>query len=215
MTLKFGTTERRTKRRSAETTAATDIETPEGTRVISGVNPTANTPTVGVTLVTNGRCVMLATKARCPLNSVTLGANMTFVRVSPWAARMKKNVSMSLKIASPIVMPASGLKFPNCGMPMSNEPWRNGTLRSCENVVGESMPTTVPWLGHFLTLTRFSGNGNALNGGFPPVVLLVDVLVLVAVPDVLDVLVLDVLRCAGCAGRAGSRRARSVLVVPR
>src|SRR5580693_2206981 len=36
MTLKFGTTERRTKRRSAETTAATDIETPEGTSVISG-----------------------------------------------------------------------------------------------------------------------------------------------------------------------------------
>src|SRR5580704_11579414 len=137
---------------------------------------------------------MLATKARCPLNSVTLGANMTFVRVSPWAARMKKNVSMSLKTASPTVMPAAGLKFPNCGMPMSNEPWRNGTVRSCENVVGESMPTTVPWLGHFWTLGRFSGNGNALNGANPPpeVPDVLDVLD-VLVPDVLDVLVPDVL----------------------
>jgi hypothetical protein len=47
------------------------------------------------------------------------------------------------------------------------------------------MPTTVPLLGHCFLLTRFSGNGNALNGANPPLV--PDVLL------VLDVLLLDVL----------------------
>src|SRR5580704_7780496 len=61
------------------------------------------------------------------------------------------------------------------------------------------MPTTVPWLGHFLTLTRFSGNGNELNGAFPPVVPLVDVLdvdeleVDVEVDELLVLLVLELL----------------------
>ena len=130
---------------------------------------------------------------------------MTFVRVSPCAARMKKNVSMSLKMAIPTVMPASGLKLPNCGMPMSNEPWRNGTLRSCEKVVGESMPTTVPWLGHFLMFTMLSGNGNALKGGLPDVL---DVLVLdVLLVDVLPVLPVLLSRAAGAASAAGARAA--------
>jgi hypothetical protein len=108
---------------------------------------------------------------------------------------MKKNVSMSLRMAKPTVMPASGLKLPNCGMPMSNEPWRNGTLRSCEKVVGELIPTTVPWLGQRMTFCRFSGNGAELKGALPVVLVVLLVLVLdVLVLDVLDeLLVLDVL----------------------
>ncbi len=78
-----------------------------------GVKPTANTPTVGVTLVTNGRLTVSDMFATWPLNRVTLGANITLVRVSPCAARMKKKASMSLKIAIPTVMPASGLNPPN------------------------------------------------------------------------------------------------------
>jgi hypothetical protein len=63
MTLNCGKTESRTKRRSAETTAATRIWTPDGICSMTGWNPTANTPTVGVTLTTNGRSVTLATVA--------------------------------------------------------------------------------------------------------------------------------------------------------
>ena len=171
---------------SAETTAATVMVTPSLISVIFGVKPTANTPTVGVTLVTNGRLTVSCTVATWPLNRVTFGANMMFVRVSPWAARMKKNVSMSLKIAIPTVMPASGLNPPNCGIPTSNDPWRKGTLRSCEKVFSVSMPTIVPLLGQFPVFTRLSGNGKGKNG--VPAEVTPDVLVLL-VPEVLVLLV--------------------------
>ena len=117
---------------------------------------------------------------------------------------MKKKASMSLKIAIPTVMPASGLNPPNWGMPISNEPWRKGTFRSCENVVGESIPTIVPLLGQLPVFTRLRGNGKGMKGVPPevavllvPEVLLPEVLVLlpevlVLLPDVL-VLLPDVL----------------------
>ena len=37
-------------------------------------------------------------------------------------------------------------------------------MRSCENVVGLSIPTIVPLLGQFPVLTRLSGNGKGKNG---------------------------------------------------
>src|SRR5580692_3817547 len=100
---------------------------------------------------------------------------------------MKKNASISLRMAIPTVIPASGLKPPNCGIPISNEPCRNGTLRSCENVVGLSMPTIVPLLGQFPVLTMLSGNGKGKNG--VPAEVVPEVLVLLE-PEVLLPLVL-------------------------
>ncbi len=79
---------------------------------------------------------------------------------------------------------------------MSNEPCRKGTLRSCENVVGESMPTIVPLLGKLPVLTRLRGNGKGMKGvptAVVPEVLVLVPEVLVLLPEVLVLLVPEVL----------------------
>ena len=55
---------------------------------------------------------------------------MMLLRRSPWAALMKKNVSMSLRIANPIFTPALASNRPKSGTPMPNEPCRNAISMS-------------------------------------------------------------------------------------
>ena len=98
---KKGTSVSRTNRRSLETTASTFTAVPSLRTVITGIWAAANSPTTGVTDVTNGRCRVSETKAFWPLKSVTLGAWRTFDRVLPWAASMRKKASMSERIANP------------------------------------------------------------------------------------------------------------------
>ena len=88
--LKKGTIVSRTKRRSLETTACTVMNVPSESTTITGCWAAAKSPTTGITLITKGVCDVSETKACWPLNSVTLGAWRTFVRVSPCAALMKK-----------------------------------------------------------------------------------------------------------------------------
>ena len=79
--LKNGTTVRRTKRRSVETTACTVSDVPSESTVITGCWAAAKSPTTGITLVTNGVCEVSDTNACWPLNSVTLGACSTFAPI--------------------------------------------------------------------------------------------------------------------------------------
>ena len=88
--LKKGTTVRRTKRLSLETTAWTVMNVPSERTTITGCWAAAKSPTTGITLITNGLCDVSETNACCPLKSVTLGAWSTLLRLSPWAALMKK-----------------------------------------------------------------------------------------------------------------------------
>ena len=88
--LKKGTTVRRTKRLSLETTAWTVMNVPSERTTITGCCAAAKSPTTGITLMTKGLCEVSETYACCPLKSVTLGAWSTLVRRSPWAALMKK-----------------------------------------------------------------------------------------------------------------------------
>ena len=57
---------------------------------MTGCWAAAKSPTTGITLMTKGLWVWSVTVACCPLKSVTLGAWSTLVRLSPWAALMKK-----------------------------------------------------------------------------------------------------------------------------
>ena len=88
--LKKGTTVSRTNRRSLETTAWTVMNVPSERTTITGCWAAAKSPTTGITLMTNGLCDVSETYACWPLNSVTLGAWSTLLRLSPWAALMKK-----------------------------------------------------------------------------------------------------------------------------
>ena len=87
---KNGTSVRRTNRRSLETTACTFTAVPSESTVITGCWAAAKSPTTGTTLVTNGRWVLSEMKAFWPLKSVTFGACMTFDRVLPCAAWIRK-----------------------------------------------------------------------------------------------------------------------------
>ena len=80
MLLKNGTTVRRTKRRSLETTAWTVMKVPAESTTITGCWAAAKSPTTGITLITKGVCVVSETNACWPLNSVTLGACSTLLR---------------------------------------------------------------------------------------------------------------------------------------
>ena len=64
-----------------------------------------------------------------PLNRVTLGACSTWLRLSLWAAVMKKYASTSLRIAKPSVAPAVGSSPPNCGVARLNGPLREGDVQ--------------------------------------------------------------------------------------
>ena len=87
---KRGMRVRRTNLRSLETTAWTLTLVPSLRTVITGCWAAAKSPTTGITEVTNGRDTESLMKAFWPLNSVTFGACMTFERVLPWAAWMRK-----------------------------------------------------------------------------------------------------------------------------
>ena len=90
MLLKNGTTVNRTNRRSLETTACTLRNVPSERTTITGCWAAAKSPTTGMTVITNGLCVVSDTNACWPLNSVTLGACMMFDRRSSCTACMKK-----------------------------------------------------------------------------------------------------------------------------
>ena len=90
MLLKKGTTVSRTNRRSFETTAWTVMNVPSERTTITGCWAAAKSPTTGITLMTNGLCDVSETYACWPLKSVTFGACNTLLRLSPWAALMKK-----------------------------------------------------------------------------------------------------------------------------
>src|SRR5262245_5400289 len=102
-----GVSDMRTYRRSADTTAwmVSDVEL-NGFDVIDG--RMANCPPVNCASVTpvTRFCELITLIVEVwPLNSVSFGACMTFVRVSPWAASMKRNTWMSLRNARPMVRP--------------------------------------------------------------------------------------------------------------
>ena len=87
---KKGTRVSRTNRRSLETTACTLTAVPSLSTVITGCWAAEKSPTTGTTAVTNGRWRVSDTKACWPLKSVTFGACITFDRVLPWAAWIRK-----------------------------------------------------------------------------------------------------------------------------
>ena len=77
------------------------MKVPSERTTITGCWAAAKSPTTGTTLMTNGVCEVSETNACWPLKSVTLGACSTLLRLSPWAALMKKNASTSLRMANP------------------------------------------------------------------------------------------------------------------
>ncbi len=66
-----------------------------------GWKPMLKALATGISDTTKGRRVPLVTLPNIPLNSVTLGANMMFDRLSPCTARTNRNASRSLRIAMP------------------------------------------------------------------------------------------------------------------
>ena len=103
---RVGAREIRTNRRSAEIVGRIARLMPVvGNTWLSGMKTTWPPAWTTVTPMTkNSRSVMVMVDV-WPLNMVSLGACMTLVRWSPWAASMKRKTSMSLRKARPIDMP--------------------------------------------------------------------------------------------------------------
>src|SRR5437763_2861395 len=92
----LGTMLRRTKRRSAVTTAWMVSDTTELSGKFKGLN-TSWPPDWKICTSMTKNCVSLMSRLDVwPLNSVSLGACMTLVRRSAWAASMNRNTWMSL-----------------------------------------------------------------------------------------------------------------------
>ena len=87
--IKLGATDRRTKRRSAEITGRmANVIPPVGNGVLFGTNTTWPPSWATVTVVTKNCVSATVMVEAAPLYIVSLGACMTLVRWSPWAASM-------------------------------------------------------------------------------------------------------------------------------